>query len=415
MAADGLSDIDGWVEPLPLVNDFWKEDIRMRKRFSFILLGALALLLVGCSSAEETSRPMEGASFTGATLNEADAGAAMPFTVQVEQAGDPVGVDFRGILATGSVRVQLLDSAGQAIWEEAVALPGPFAVNTVVRPPESGEYQLGLAWDGPVQASYSLQWKPGEIEVATVSSQALLGGAGMIAVAMGYVIYAVLRRLGWRYLGLGALAWVVTVVLKFVWAVPINPSVYRSLYNVLPDSVAGLLFYLYVGALTGIFEVGIVWLVMRYTRLGRVSWNRVLAFGIGFGAVEALLLGLSSLGTVLAALVVPNVFPLEALEQISRLNNVLYGLAPISERFFTVLGHILANVLIFYAVAQRKPRWFWLAFIYKTGIDAVAAFAQVWGLETLAKIWAIEAVVALWGIIGWLGIRWVQQRYPEVA
>jgi hypothetical protein len=53
--------------------------------------------------------------------------------------------------------------------------------------------------------------------------------------------------------------------------------------------------------------------------------------------------------------------------------------------------------------------------IYKTGIDAVAAFAQVWGLETLVKIWTIEAIVTLWGIIGWLGIRWVQQRYPDQA
>jgi uncharacterized membrane protein YhfC len=386
-----------------------------RKWFGFILLGALALLLVGCSSAEETSRPMEGASITGATLDEADAGTVMPFTVQVEQAGDPVGVDFRGILATGSVRVQLLDSQGQAIWEEAVVSPGTFAVNTVVRPPESGEYQLGLAWDGPVQVSYSLQWKPGEIEVATVSSRALLGGAGMIAVAVGFVIYATLRKLGWSYLGLGALAWVVTVILKFAWTIPINSVVYNGLYDALPEVIAAPLFYLYVGALTGVFEVGIVWLVMRYTRLGQVSWDRALAFGIGFGAVEALLLGLISLGTVLAALVVPSVFPLEALEQVSRLNNVLYGLAPILERFSIVLVHILANVLIFYAIAQRKPKWFWLALIYKTGLDAVATFAQFWGLETLAKIWILEAVVALWGIVGWLGIRWVQQRYPNQA
>jgi uncharacterized membrane protein YhfC len=384
-----------------------------RKWFGFILLGALVLILVGCSPSDEVSPPMEGASITGATLDEADVGTYVPFTVRVEQAGDPIGVDFRGVLTTGSVRVQLLDSAGQAIWEEAVVSPGSFAVNTVVRPPEAGEYQLGLAWDGPVQASYSLQWKPGQVEVAAVSSRALLGGAGMIAVAIGFVIYAALRKLGWGYLGLGALAWVVTVVLKFVWAIPINSLVYNGLYDVLPEVIAAPLFYLYVGALTGVFEVGIVWLVMRYTRLGRVSWERALAFGIGFGAVEAFLLGLSSLGTVLAALVAPGVFPLEALEQVSRLNNVLYGLAPIWERFFTVLVHILANVLIFYAVTQRRPRWFWLALIYKTGIDALAAFAQFWGLETLPRIWIIEAVVALWGIIGWLGIRWVQQRYPD--
>jgi uncharacterized membrane protein YhfC len=386
-----------------------------REWFGFILLGALVLILVGCGSFGETALLMEGASVTGATLDEADAGTYVPFTVRVEQAGDPIGVDFRGILTTGSVRVQLLDSEGQATWQEEVASLGSFAVNTVVRPPEAGEYQLGLAWDGPVQASYSLQWKPGEIEVATVSPRALLGGSGMIAVAIGFVIYAALRKLGWGYLGLGALAWVVTVVLKFAWAIPINPFVYEGLYDALPEVIAAPLFYLYVGALTGVFEVAIVWLVMRYTRLGRVSWNRALAFGIGFGAVEALLLGLISLGTVLTALVVPSIFPLEALEQVSRLNNVLYSLSPIVERFFIVLVHILANVLIFYAVAQRKPRWFWLALIYKTGIDAVAAFAQLWGLETLAKIWAIEAVVALWGLVGWLGIRWVQQRYPEVA
>jgi uncharacterized membrane protein YhfC len=386
-----------------------------RKWFGFVLLGALGLILVGCGSFGETSPSMEGASVSGATLDEADAGTYVPFTVQVEKAGDPIGVDFRGILTKGSVRVQLLDSEGQATWEEEVASLGSFAVNTVVRPPQAGEYQLGLTWGRPVQASYSLQWKPGEVEVATVSPRALLGGSGMIVVAIGFVIYAALRKLGWRYLGLGALAWVVTVVLKFAWAVPVNPPVYKGLYDALPEAVAGPLFYLYVGALTGVFEVGLVWLVMRYTRLGRVSWKRALAFGIGFGAVEAFLLGLSSLGTVLAALVVPSVFPLEALEQISHLNNVLYGLAPILERFFTVLVHALSNVLIFYAVAQRKPRWFWLALIYKTGIDAVAAFAQVWGLETLAKIWTIEAIVALWGIIGWLGIRWVQQRYPDWA
>jgi uncharacterized membrane protein YhfC len=380
-----------------------------------VFLGALVMILVGCSFPAETSRPMEGASVTGATLDEGDAGTHVLFTVQVEQAGDPIGVDFRGILATGSLRVQLLDSEGQAIWEEAVVSPGTFEVNTVVRPPESREYQLGLAWDGPVKASYSLQWKPGEIEVASVSTLALLGGSGMIAVAVGFVIYAALRKLGWGYLGLGALAWAVTVVLKFAWAVPVNPSVYDGLYNALPEALAGTLFYVYAGALTGVFEVGIVWLVMRYTRLGRVPWKRALAFGIGFGAVEALLLGLSSLGTVLTALVAPGIFPLEVLEQMSRLNNVLYGLSPIVERFFIVLVHILANVLVFYAIAQRKPKWFWLALIYKSGIDAVAAFAQFWGLETLAKVWIIEAVVVLWGIVGWLGIRWVQQRYPNQA
>ena len=90
------------------------------------------------------------------------------------------------------------------------------------------------------------------------------------------------------------------------------------------------------------------------------------------------------------------------------------GLAPIVERIATIFVHILANVLIVYGVVARQPRWFWAAFVYKTALDSVAAFAQFWGVNTLGHIWTIEAVVVLFGLVGWWGIRWVAQRYPDV-
>ncbi len=233
----------------------------------------------------------------------------------------------------------------------------------------------------------------------------------MIAVAVGYAIYACRRGLGWRYLGLGALAWVVTVALKFAWAIPVNTPVYQWLYQVLPETLAGISFYVYVGLLTGVFEVGVVWLVMRYTRLGRVTWEQALAFGIGFGSVEALLLGFGGLGAALAALISPAQLPLGPAE-LAQMNDVWYQLAPIAERFFAVLVHVLSNALIFYAVATRKPGWFWLAFLYKSGIDAVAAGAQLLGWTGMPWLWAVEGVVALWGVAGWLGTRQVARCYP---
>jgi uncharacterized membrane protein YhfC len=148
--------------------------------------------------------------------------------------------------------------------------------------------------------------------------------------------------------------------------------------------------------------------------LGRVRWGRALAFGIGFGAFEALLLGLSNVGSVLVALTAPESLPPTTLEQIAQLNSVLFGLAPVWERFFTVLIHIFANVLLFYGAVKREARWFWLSFAYKTGIDAVAAVAQLQGLVTPGDIWIIEAIVALWGIAGWFGTRWVAARYPAL-
>jgi uncharacterized membrane protein YhfC len=130
----------------------------------------------------------------------------------------------------------------------------------------------------------------------------------MILVALGFAAYAGLRQLGWGALGLGALAWGVAVALKFAWAIPFNPPIYTAVNQALP-SLGVPLFALYIGALTGIFEVGLMALLLSYTRLGKAAWPHTLAFGIGFGAIEALLLGVSSLSSMLAAMVISVALP----------------------------------------------------------------------------------------------------------
>ncbi len=252
---------------------------------------------------------------------------------------------------------------------------------------------------------------------AQVEPSALISGIGMIVVALGFVLYAALRRLGWGYLLLGAMGWGVTVALKFAWAIPANTPIYEALIGALPEGAADIAFYIYVGALTGIFEVALIWPILYYTKLGRVDWNRVMAFGLGFGAVEALLLGLGSLTSIIIALTIPETLPADAMDQLAVANNPLFALAPVSERFFIILVHLFTNVLLFYGASRREWRWFWLAFAYKTGIDIVGAFAQFWGLEDLGRLWLIEGIIIIWGVAGWLGTRWVKRRYqtPEAS
>jgi uncharacterized membrane protein YhfC len=247
-----------------------------------------------------------------------------------------------------------------------------------------------------------------------VPALALLGGIGMILVALGFAAYARLRQLGWVALGLGALAWVVTVALKFAWAIPFNPPIYTAVNQALP-SLGIPLFALYVGALTGIFEVGLVALLLNYTRLGKAAWPRAIAFGIGFGAIEALLLGVSSLSSMLAAMVISVALPPAPIEVLARLGNILWGLAPIVERLAAISIHICANVLIFYAVNTRRARWFWLAFGYKTAVDALAAVCvHINGINTLGHVWTIEVILILFGLAGWLGLRWLRPRYQAL-
>ncbi len=390
-----------------------KKGNTMKKSWILGVSLLLVIVLAGCAPAAEPA-PIVGGSVSG-SLDEQEAMEQFPFEVPVAQPGDPVGIDFRGVLVKGTLQVRLVDAEGTPVCEETFETPGPFRMNTVVTPPEAGTYRLGMAWDGPVQlTSYALVWKPGAVEIPEVPLSALLAGTGMVLVALGFVAYAAMHRLGWSYLGWGALAWVVTVALKFAWAVPVNPVLYDALLGALPESVAMPIFYVYVGALTGIFEVGLTWLVLRHTKLGRAVWERALAFGIGFGAVEAFLLGLASLVGVITAMVIPDQLPLSTLEQIAAAGSVLMGLAPIVERFFTCLVHILSNLLLFYGVTSRQSKWFWAAFVYKTLIDAIAAFAQFWGVDVLWHLWLIEAVVAVWGLIGWWGIRRLRERYPVV-
>jgi uncharacterized membrane protein YhfC len=278
-----------------------------------------------------------------------------------------------------------------------------------IRAGRGGVHLSGPAWVVRFLTPYSLSF-----QAQTLSAAVLLPGSGMILVALVFIGYALVRRLGLGYLALGGLAWLVAVVLKFLWAIPFNGPIFQILTSRLPEPLGSILFYIYVGALTGVFEVALVWLVLRYTRLARVPYKKALAFGIGFGALEALLLGLSSLGSALVGLLAPDQLPPATLAQLALANNALYGLAPIVERIATIFVHIFANLLLFYGVVVRQPRWFWAAFIYKTALDSVAAFAQFWGVNTLGHIWTIEAIVVLFGLLGWWGIRWMAQCYPDV-
>ena len=121
----------------------------------------------------------------------------------------------------------------------------------------------------------------------------LLTGIGMMAVGLIAVV-SWRRRTGasWAAFGLGALAWVGGVAPKFAWATPTNALVRQGLDRALPGPVAAPVYWLYIGLLTGVFECGMALLFVRRSRLKAAGWDEAMAFGIGFGAVEAFLLGL---------------------------------------------------------------------------------------------------------------------------
>jgi uncharacterized membrane protein YhfC len=156
---------------------------------------------------------------------------------------------------------------------------------------------------------------------------------------------------------------------------------------------------------------------LRYSRFGTAGWKMALAFGIGFGAFEAFLLGVSGVVNLqLAAQSDPNELSRLSWTNIVLAGNPVVGLAPISERFFTILVHIFCNVAIFYSINRREIRSLVIAFLIKTGLDSIAGFAQNWGsLYDPIHIWLIEGIIIAFGLVSLAGTYWISGRYPSPA
>jgi uncharacterized membrane protein YhfC len=358
------------------------------------------------------------ANVEGNQLKDAQAGEQFPFTIFVDEGmieeDVPIKIKVSGDVQSGFLHFELREPDGQVVWNSGRIGPGDFTISTAygLVPSQTGSYQLGIVYNDHTSATYDLGW-----HTIKLGPGVLLPGAGMVLVALSFVFYAARRRwLGWRYLGMGALFWILTVAVKFAFAVPVNPILFRLL-GVTQDrlfSPGNLVAYFYIGALTGIFEAGLAYLILRKIRWGNATRNQALVFGIGFGVIEALLLGSSNLFSSLVAMTSPDVLPIASLGTLAHNATFALGLAPVVERLAVIFAHIFACVLIFYAIACGETKWAWYAILYKSLLDTPAAFASFWGVVGSAtKIWTIEAILVTFGLIGLWGTIQIARRYPQ--
>lgn len=221
---------------------------------------------------------------------------------------------------------------------------------------------------------------------------------------VGFAALGWCRRAPWTFAGLGALAWTSSVAAKVLAAAVTVPFLNDRLGASHPITIV------WVGLLTGIFECGLVLPLVRWTRLRDADWDRAVAFGVAFGAFEAIILGL--LYAIVAALVllffdsIPETFRGPVLKEFA-IGSPVIVVFPMIERVLAILAHVLSCVLLVRAVQAREWRWFWLAFAYKSAMDAVAAVVIASSLPSGESIvrtalteaafvpFAVVAVVAL--------------------
>ena len=177
-----------------------------------------------------------------------------------------------------------------------------------------------------------------------------------------------------RLFGLGALLWTISVAVKVAITIPLNEPLNALLHRAFPKHPADLVLWIYIGLLTGITEVGIFLALAKWFQRRQWSWRDAASVGVGFGAIEAILVGLAvALPVAMGKITGPGT------------------LVPVLERFLTIFIHVVTVVAAIYAVTRRKWGWFAFAFIYKSGVDGVAAYVLLAGHNLLAMHpWRVE-------------------------
>lgn len=231
----------------------------------------------------------------------------------------------------------------------------------------------------------------------------LIAGIGMILVGVLFPTFWISKiKTPLRPFLIGGLLWVICVGMKFAVAIPFNQRLLQTLLIHLHPLRAQIIYYTYLGLLTGIFECGLLYVIIRQTSLRFYDLNSAVAFGIGFGSIEAIAVGVKF---SISAIITGNMtFP-------SNFILLLYIPAPIVERFFTVFGQLFCSLLIFYAIRNRQASYFFISFLFKTLVDGSAGWFVYNVAPSLSNVWLAELVIAFFGTLSFFGYKYLRKKY----
>lgn len=178
----------------------------------------------------------------------------------------------------------------------------------------------------------------------------------------------------------------------FAFSIKIFPS--------LSDPIKLIINAIVLGLLAGIFEETARYLLFKRFLKSARTWNDGLVVGFGHGGIEAILVGVFSVITLvnmiafrnadLASMGIPADQIVLATEQINTFwsTPVYMPFIGIIERVSAIALHISLSIFVLYGVLVNQSRWFWFALLWHSFVNAVAVY------------WFSQINNSLWGIVG---------------
>jgi len=225
---------------------------------------------------------------------------------------------------------------------------------------------------------------------------------GMIVVPIVLWIYFTRKfALSWKLVLAGGLTFIASQVLHIPLVIGMGSFLQSA--SLLVNAVI-------LGLLAGLFEETARYILYKFILKNTRSWKEGILVGLGHGGTESVLLGILAVVGLITMIGYRNVdlstipsIPADQLE-LARQQVEAYWSAPwylalmgVVERIFAICLHMSLSVMVLYAIAYRKPVWFWLALLWHAFVDAVAVYVgQEVGILAVEGIVAVFAILSVW-------------------
>jgi uncharacterized membrane protein YhfC len=169
-----------------------------------------------------------------------------------------------------------------------------------------------------------------------------------------------------------------------------------------------------LGLLAGIFEETARYILFKYIMKNSREWKDSITIGIGHGGIEAILLGIISITTLVQMVAMQDVATLSALGlpaeqlEIAKTQVMAYWAQPavtplfgFFERISAMSLHIGLSVLVMYSIVCDQRKWFWSALLYHALVDALAVYLYpkiTAGTNVILGTFGLETLVAILGV-----------------
>ncbi|HKJ39401.1 MAG TPA: YhfC family glutamic-type intramembrane protease [Anaerolineales bacterium] len=251
----------------------------------------------------------------------------------------------------------------------------------------------------------------------------IVGVSIMLIVPIVLVIYLTRKfSLSWKLALAGALTFIASQVLHIPVVYGLTALFQNGALSI-PDTWTTIFNAIVLGLLAGIFEETARWILFKFSLKNAKTWSEGVLVGAGHGGVEAVLLGLLAILSLVNMVVMQNAdlaalgVPAEQIELTRQQVDTFWsspfyvGFLGGFERVFAICLHLSLSVMVLYSVAYKKPIWFWLALLWHAFIDAAAVY-----LISIVDVLALEGVVGIFAAISlWIVFRmrpWFTESGP---